>query len=357
MDKRLIICIVVILGFAFLAILAYQYLEIYPIKTQTLPSVEALSNDYYAIERWLNDTGHPVRTNKYYRPVDIVAAHENAAVVFSSSCIWEDTDKHLLPWIEKGNSLVICINYINGDENIEKLLEFVKGLGIDVSNTSISGDWDLLPYFDMTVQFLIDEDFNPADAEDYAVFTINDNQGFTRLVQVSLGKGKLTLTGNPLFMQNDNLKETLNANLAWELTGARTADENPGVFFVRSNYRRASSSMFGKIMENGNLVPVGISALLLIVFGFWSVIPVFGLVFHEKQKKSRPIKERFSAEIKFLKKYKALDYYIETYKRELQFNDVSWKNEKYNYGEIINKIRSVHDGTNKFKCGIRGFKA
>jgi hypothetical protein len=306
MDKRLIICFVIILGFAFLALLAYQYLEIYPIKTQTLPSVEALSNDYYAIERWLNDTGHPVRTDTYYRPADIAAAHENAAIVFSSACIWEDTDKYLLPWIEKGNSLVICINYINEDENTEKLLELAKDLGIDVSKTSISGDWDLLPHFDMTVQFLVDEDFNPAGTENYAVFTINDNQGFTRLVQVSLGKGKLTLTGIPLFMQNDNLKETLNANLAWELTGARTTDENPGVLFVRSNYRRASSSMFGKIMEKGNLVPVGISTLLLIVLGFWSVIPVFGLVFHEKQKNSRPIKERFSAEIKFLKRGKAL---------------------------------------------------
>jgi hypothetical protein len=97
--------------------------------------------------------------------------------------------------------------------------------------------------------------------------------------------------------------------------------------------------MFGKIMERGNLVPLGISIFLIIILGFWMVIPVFGLVFEERQKNSRPIRERFAAEISFLKKFKSLDYYLEIYEREKLSEKKPEKKEIYSYMETMKTLR------------------
>ena len=101
-------------------------------------------------------------------------------------------------------------------------------------------------------------------------------------------------------------------------------------------------------MEKGNLFPVVISAIILIVMGFWMVIPVFGLVSVEKQRTSKPIRERFTAEIRFLKKYRALDHYLDVYGREQNLSNVCEKKKTYNYRELINQYRRMFNGTAKF---------
>jgi hypothetical protein len=141
--------------------------------------------------------------------------------------------------------------------------------------------------------------------------------------------------------------------LSWQLTGERAG--NKGVFFVREK-QTASSSMFGKIMERGNLIPLGISIFLIIILGFWMVIPVFGLVFEEKQTNSRPIRERFAAEISFVKKYKSLDYYLEIYEREKLSEKKFMKEKNYSYRDIINKLRRVYNETDKLKHRVGGYK-
>jgi hypothetical protein len=94
--------------------------------------------------------------------------------------------------------------------------------------------------------------------------------------------------------------------------------------------------MFGRIMDRGNVFPVIFSALLLIILGFWMVSPVFGLELNEKQKNSRPIGERFTAEVRFLRKYGALDHYVTVYERELKLEK---NNTPCIYRDIINKLR------------------
>jgi hypothetical protein len=360
MDKRIIVCAVVILSFAFIALLANTYLEIVPKKKYLPFSDEIVYNRYYALEQWLEKTGHPVRIETEYNSSEIPDATEKTALVLAGAVNWKEADEYLLPWIMNGNSLVICINsidYYNEDNN---LMEFFRSFGIDAEETSFSPDIeqneDDIPDFDMTIHLLIDENLYAGEEN---IFLINDNHGFTRFVEISAGEGKLIVTGTPYFMYNNNLKKKINANLAWKLTGAYMAEENGGVLFVRSQYSRyikMSNSMLGKIMGKGNILPVCISAALIILFGFWRVIPAFGLVLHEKQRSSRPIIERFSAEIMFFKKYKALGYYLEIYDRELQIDTNGEKEKGYKYEELLNKIRSVYDGTDKFKRGISGFK-
>jgi hypothetical protein len=343
MDKRIYICAAIVLLFAMLAFLAYNNLEIYPEKIPKSPSRKVYNNWFYAMEQWLNETGHPVRIENYGSPEKIAASPETAAFVHASDCSWRDAEEILLPWIENGNSLYICLDFYDPEDIDENLLEFLSGLGIEIDTTSFSDDFrgENIPDFGWYIHFLIDED---AD-----IFTVRDNQGYARLAEVSAGEGKLTITGTPVFMYNNNLKNKINAVLAWELTGARTPE---GILFI--HMRNIEKSIFGRIMERGNMLPVIFSALLVIILGFWMVIPVFGLVFEERQKNSRPIKERFAAEISFLKKYKALDYYLDIYKREHRYTDeriltsVSEIKEKYNYREIINKLRSVTNGKDRF---------
>jgi hypothetical protein len=69
------------------------------------------------------------------------------------------------------------------------------------------------------------------------------------------------------------------------------------------------------------------------------VVPVFGLVFNEKQRNARPIKERFLAEVRFLKKYRALDYYVKIYRRELKRDLQETAGASYNYRDIISELR------------------
>jgi len=351
MDKRIYICAAVIFILALLVFLAYNYLEIYQENRYTPPSREVYSNRYYALERWLKETGHPVRIEKGLNPSRITNIPEKVAVIYASAFEWENAEEALLSWVKRGNTLIICLDYHNLYEIDHSLSKILFDLGVAIGETSAFGEYwnNNIPYFNWNIFFLVDTDTD--------IFIIKDNKDYIRLAELSLGEGKLVLSGYPIFMTNYNLGREINARLAWELTGERAT--GTGVLFVRTRY--AARSFFGKIMERGNTVSVILSALIVIFLGFWMVIPVFGLVFEEKEKNSRPIKERFSAEANFLKKYRALDYYLEIYNRELPLTDnyeaaVSEENKDYNYKEIINKLRSVHDGTDKLKRRISGYK-
>jgi len=335
MNKKIFIFTGVILFLMLLCFMLYKNLEIYDKKAIVFPSRDVLTNNYYAMEKWLNETGHPVRFENTFNSTKLAAAEERVVVVHSSAGRWNNADEYILPWIEQGGYLVISLdNYAYYlDEDLLELLSDC-GVGVEVINeTGRRG-----AYTDKNVFFTIDEG---AD-----VLTINDEEGLARLVEIPLGDGALTVTGMFVFMFNDNLKEEVNANLSWSLTGARANGGNRGVLFIIE--RQISESKLGKLIARGNLLPVFISAFLLIILGFWMVIPLFGLVSVEKQKNSRPIRERFIAEIHFLKKYRALDHYLNIYEREKNHEIDSRKKKRYNYRELINQYRRIFNGTAKF---------
>jgi hypothetical protein len=346
MDKRIFICAAIVLFLALMALVAYNNLEIFEKKKYSQPSREILVNKFYTMEKWLKETGHPVRIEKRCSPEIISKIPETAAVVFAVASRWENADKFLIPWIERGNSLVICMDYYSIEEKDINLYEFLSGFGISTEIVSELNWGEDIPDFSDYMYFTIENDSE--------IFTIKDVDGHIALVEVYPGKGTLTLITYPVFMQNMYISKEKNARLAWELTGKRAEGENKGVFFVRE--RQTVNSMFGKIMERGNLVPLGISIFLIIVLGFWMVIPVFGLVFEEKQKSSRPIRERLAAEISFFKKYKSLDYYLEIYEREKLSGEKTKEKKNYNYWDIISKLRGVYNETDKFKHRIGGYK-
>jgi uncharacterized protein YodC (DUF2158 family) len=364
MDKRFIICAAVIAVLVLLGLAANAFLEPYHRMARVPPTREAAVNNYLALERWLIQTGHPVRVEKRGGPAMIASGPEQAALVQASACRWENAGAVLRPWIEAGNSLVISLEYSFYDEG---LADFLVSLGIsadnfpfedgeteDAEDTTEPADEEILnaeagggekpppPAGEKTAAGNRSPDFDPritffAD-EAAGVFTIRDSGGVIRLARVSLGKGSLALIGRPWFMYNNNLNRELNARLAWELTAAKTGAENPGLLFIRD--RRVTRGLFGKLADRGNTAPLALSALALIVLGFWMVIPVFGLTSNEKPAAARPIRERFLAEVRFLKKYGALGYYLEIYQRELKLE----KEERPPaYRDILRLLRKMED--------------
>jgi hypothetical protein len=350
MDNRffvniaiIVICATVIVILAVLGFWAYNNLEIYSRKTYFPPSAEARANSYFALEQWLNETGHPVRIEKRGSPSKIAAAPERVALVLASACEWEGAAELLRPWIEQGGFLVISLDYDfieagpPADAVDENLSEFLSGFGIraelgyyldyspgqEVIEVIPDFSWDICFYFD--------------DAD---IFAIRDSLDYARLAEVSLGHGALTVIGRPRFMYNYSLRKDMNAGLSWDLTGGRAATGNTGILFIRDRY--ISKSLFGKIMDRGNIIPVIVCAFLVIIVGFWMVVPVFGLVLSEKEKTARPIRERFLAEIRFLKKYGALSHYLEVYEREQQPGENREGSEALNTNQqIIRRLRKL----------------
>jgi hypothetical protein len=180
--------------------------------------------------------------------------------------------------------------------------------------------------FDRGVFFLPDESKISPGARIF-----RDTAGGIRLVTLPLGEGSVTLTGVPYFMQSPHIGERQNALLAWELTGARDP-ENRGLLFIRGERRGASGSggmaagagemdrgpgFFEKLARRGRITALIISMVLLIVVSFWMVIPRFGVLERDDPGTGKPIRERFLAEARFLKKHRSLGAYLEAYIREL----------------------------------------
>jgi hypothetical protein len=344
--------ILAVLGSIFL--LVQHYFTIYPKKITAPPLHEVTNNPYYALEHWLAETGHPVRVAKRGSAALIAAAPEKTALVQADLCNWENAAAILLPWIKSGGFLVINLENEYYDEDLEELFisfgiwpgHFMPEVVYDDSEKNKEGP-NLReeaafketeePAFDQSIQFFAEKGSK--------VFSISPDKK-ARLMQVSHGAGALTVIGRPRFMFNTNLEKEVNARLAWNLTGAQTTEDNPGLFFIRG--KRITKGLLGKIAERGNFRPLLVSVLILIVLGFWMVIPVFGPVFSEKQTSAKPLHDRFLAEINFLKKYRALGTYTEIYERELKIEHTE---QPKSYHELINRLRYLQSILEK-KNGI-----
>jgi len=373
MNKRLITCLVIIVGAAVAGYMIYTYFEIYPRKIPTAPLREVRINNFAALERWLLNTGRHFRVEKRGSPQQIAAAAEKTVLAYASFCTWENAGAILLPWIDSGGNLLICLDdrYDTDDdvsvflsalgiiisdpysaesteksteESAEELIEKLNGelnetaeeideheetaetLEAQGESREESTEAEAItetpvPQFDRDICFLFAE-----DAPTETLYAITDRRGLVRLVQITIGDGTLTVTGKPLFMYNSRLEREINASLAWSLTGAFihandvdgadgvdgvNNDENSGMLFIRD--RSMPKGLFGKIAERGNFTPLILSALLLIIAGFWMVIPLCGPVYSEKKSTARPLRQRFLAETRFLKKHNALESYLHVY--------------------------------------------
>ena len=306
---------------ALLAFAAYSLFEIVPVTKWISPSREARVNEYLALDRWLRDCGIPVRTESSGNLSMISRAEERQVFIQASRFRWDDeTAAHLSRRVEEGGSVFLALDYSEvysnslplNDEIIRLLEEF--GISADSGssgNSSARGGWSAeSPSYDRRIFF---------EVQDEGALTLRDRAGLARLVQVRRGRGKLTVTGRPLFLMSTLLDRAPNARLAWALFAA-DRDDAPGAgsgcLFIRGTVR--ARGLFGDLWTQGNMPVLLVSLLVLLVTGFWAVIPAFGLVRAEEEKPGKALRERFLAEGRFLKRYGALGSYTELYLKEIR---------------------------------------
>jgi hypothetical protein len=362
---------ITIAGIAILGILAYTNLEIHPVKKTVNASREAWANEFLAMERWLGENGRPVRKIPSGNPLTLEGAPEKTAFVNFLSFNWADDPERIAAWISRGGHLIVTLNTAPYMESAFSL--FLAAFGVraeeyprdkdgqkpepadtaaaeleetgekgQAGTSPASAGPDTIPDFNQTVCFGIVED--TGGMEDPGVTeTLKDARENIVLVTVRTGKGRLTVTGRPLFMTNFFISSEKNARFAWNLFAGEG-----GVLFIQG--KSTVKSLFGKFAERGNLPPFFVSLALLVIAGFWTVIPVFGLVRDEEVRHYRPIQERFRAEIRLFRKYGSLEVYFEPYLRELRRRGAETKGEidriedalksgkKMKYKEIIRDL-------------------
>jgi hypothetical protein len=321
-----------------LAALLASRLEFYERERWVRPSGEVRSNNFYVLGKWLSQAGRPARFSPRWAGVKDIAPREGGLFIQASLFNWERED--ILSWVREGGVLAVSIDlpwyYLRDDPTeeappeVSALEEFLEKLEIRIrppfqeENTGIDEDpaaaeeYDigegpqLFPDYDHQIAF----EEPPPGARPEDLLVLRDKEGGIRLIRRTLGKGRVAVAGSYVFMYNYYLREEVNARLAWELTGASLGPERPGILFVRG--RRGAEGLFGILRERGNLLPPILSGLVLIVIGFWTVLPGFGLPLREEGRKRLSIAGRFSAESRFLRRYDALGVYLETYLRELR---------------------------------------
>ncbi|MFP3091473.1 DUF4350 domain-containing protein [Treponema sp. TIM-1] len=318
---------VICLGVLVLVALAgYALFEIYPTTNYRRPSVESLSNEYLALDRWLQKTGHPLKTTTAGSPALLDHLSEKTLLIQSSRFDWSgEAPGALRSWIEAGGNLVVFSDLPWYEDEEEDLSNFLAGFGITMEKTSPynvdeedeeaeetipdNPEADPMaaePALDFDVHFLVEE---KSDAR-----ILQDRGGNIRMVSVFWGAGSLTVSGTPYFMWSATIGENQNARLAWHITGALDR-ENRGIYFIRG--KEPAAGLWGELSERGNITPLVVSALILVITGFWMVIPAFGRPVRDEERPGKPIGERFRAESRFLRKYGALDLYLDAYVEEL----------------------------------------
>jgi hypothetical protein len=347
---RALIC-AIISAVGILVLLGLSQLELYPRLRYAPASREVRANSFYALEKWLGSSGHPVRS--VYRagfspdPAGFIrglSGREGIVFIESSLFFWDGAGESFLPWLREGGALILSLNPSWDGELEGDLLDFFDSLGIRVEDEASLPDPEedeaetgigpgaggpgeteeaaASPLFHWRFRFSPAGERgvgrNTAGKDAAPPVFIRDGRGLGRLAGLSLGKGSLTVIGLPLFMYNNNLGEEANARLAWDLTAGKTSAERPEILFVRAG--RPARSLTGRLLERGNILPPLAAALFLILTGFWMLIPSFGIPRRENPEGGpRPIRERFRAEAEFLKKHRALGVYLEAYIREIEY--------------------------------------
>jgi hypothetical protein len=309
------------LGAAILGIIAYicwSVFEVYDTDEWVPPVWEAIFNPYLALDRWLTQTEHPVRLADSGDYETLLAAGEQTIFIQASLFTWSpDAAAFLVSWAEKGGILVLALDRTRVLEEAD-LVEFLGGLGITATDSPENRSYRY-SYSELGLDRNIAFEVPAADPD---ILVMKDSGGSIRLAQIRRGEGKITVTGNCRFMSSLYLDDPSNARLAWNLlaesSAAHTGD--PGVFFIRDFQDRGQgeAGFFGRLFERGNFFALIFSALLLFVICLWAALSVFGVVREDGARPGRSLRERFLAEAVFLKRFGALDSYLDAYRMEIK---------------------------------------
>ena len=293
---------------AILAFAAWSLFEIEPAAEWVSSSREARTNNYLALDRWLGSNGIPFRVENSGNLMTLTWAQEKQIFIQASLFRWnKEALEYLARWVEEGGHLFLVVDYQTDPHfEEEELFLLLEKIGITVSTESDYHYDPDSPSYDHSINL---------EVEDEEALTLNDHEGFTRLVQQKYGKGKITVSGKPRFLFSSSLEDAPNARLSWFLFKPQT-EENEGWLFIRGTTK--VRGLFGSLWRQGNLTVLLIAVLILLVVCFWAIIPLFGLAKKDDERPGKPLSERFLAEGRFLKRYGALNVYCKAYVKEIK---------------------------------------
>ncbi|MDR0718861.1 MAG: hypothetical protein LBF78_04435 [Treponema sp.] len=306
MGKKIICFAISLAVLGIIALIFFSFFEIRESPVYFPPSREARTNQFLALSNWLKGEGFSVRISGKGNLETLLAAREGTIFIRTENMEWpEAVSSFLNLWIEDGGILVLSLDW-DFDEN-ETLAEFVNNLGVEEEEEE---EWEynydpLSPSYGGNISF----------KEKEGALNLKDNSNYVRLVQLEKGKGKVTVIGWPRFMISNNVGEEPNARLSWYLLADNGAQKD-GILFIAG--KRQADGLVDGLFRRGNLIFVIISALVVIVVGFWQVIPLFGVVRPETLEPGKSLQSRFLAEARFLKSYGGLDSYRFCYIREIK---------------------------------------
>ena len=316
--KKLISFIAATLLLGFFTFVIISCFEISPTTRTIPPSREARINEYLALDRWLEGMGILIRTENSASLVQLANAEEQQIFLQSSLFHWTDEAvEQLVKWIEAGMTFFLVLDYSQGrieNEALRLLEKFGIKAEIESSRRTFIHDHEY-PNYNRSVSFTVEDD---------RAFTLKDRDERIRLVQQYRGEGKLIVSGPPHFLLSAQLNRRANARLAWMLFAGNSSndslsevsDGSSAWLFIRGV--TMVQGLLGSLFRQGNMPVLLVSALVLLVLGFWAVIPGFGLVRGEDESLGKTLRERFLAEGYFLKKNDALHLYHETYMKEIK---------------------------------------
>jgi len=301
---------------ALLAFAAWSLFETYPRTRYNPPSREARVNEYLALDRWLGDQGIGVRVESTGDLNTISRADERHIFIQASLFRWTfDAVEHLVQWVEEGGTLYLVFDTYSELESYEILFLLEEfGITAEAGFPAYSDDSDF-PDYDRRFFFEVSAGVDAS---------LKDRNGAVKLVMAAYGRGKIIVSGEPHFLKSTSIGDAPNARLAWALFAHNGWEQDPpdeglrenSWLFIRGTAR--ARGLFGDLFRQGNLPVLLVSLLVLIVIGFWAVIPLFGLVRDGTEKPGKPLRERFLAEALFIKKYGNLNFYLEAYMKEIR---------------------------------------
>ena len=324
---------------ALLAFLAWYLFEIHPRQRWIPPSREAQINEYLALDRWLQESGRPVRVVNPGSLSTVFAADERRIFIQASLFAWTPgAAANLALWVEEGGTLFIVLDYLEEWKfrNAAPLLSLLGEFGIEARKGS-RVPWQRsdpeTPNFAHNFSFEVLQDDDALVMEDWT--------GLTRLVRMEHGLGRLIVSGRPVFLHSRLLDHAPNARLAWTLF---LAGDEGGWLFIRETVR--TQGLLGSLFRHGNFGVLAVSSLVLIIIGFWAVIPMFGLVRRDDERPGKPLRERFIAEGRFFQRYGALGFYRDTYIKEIR-RRLAKKEGITDDDELVEHVLNILRGTEK----------
>jgi len=361
------------------AALFCNYFKIEAATKRTGESAGARQNRYLAFDRWLAAAGHRLTIYESGGAEELTKGGEKTALIFSSSFDWaeagRDGNGKLADYLKNGGNIAVFI-----DGGYDKALSgFLSKYNVeyrfapfnsdDVSDNDTAPDntstnnistsnistnnisLDNISTSNISVDNITETDTDSyaepyLDTGVYFINTKNKQERNAHIIQEQAG-GRLTVTGEPVFMQNYNLEEsraaaarasqsgadgegaqsgtdagplTLRARsgtlLAWNISGALDGDKS-GIVMFRSREAAAAltshlsrEDFFSLFFENKAGYLILISVFILIAAAFAVNIPTFGKLEDERVLPGKPLAGRFIMEAAFFKKYGALHVYL-----------------------------------------------